>query len=248
MLANFKNINSINDLFKSIQEYLKQIIASVVIVVIIVGCTFGYFHYRKSYEQGAHTALVEAMKYFNAKVKSESESSSEEIDFFDKKEFSSHDEKWEKVAAVFKEGYESYKSSGIASMFLAYQSEALNKQSKIDEAIVVLNKALREIKSEEVKQYYKVKLALMTIDKGKDSPELVEQGIGILKSIATQDDNVANDLALYRLGEYYWYEKNFEETKNYWNQLLLKYGEKSERPSPFVSKMKSRLELIDSNV
>ena len=70
----------------------------------------------------------------------------------------------------------------------------------------------------------------------------------MLKRMAEQDDTISHDTALYRLGEYYWHIKNFKESRNYWNQLLLKYGKSEKYPSPWVSAAKEKLRLIDSDV
>jgi TolA-binding protein len=53
-------------------------------------------------------------------------------------------------------------------------------------------------------------------------------------------------MVLYNLGEYYWHAKNFDEAKNYWNQLILKYGKSAQKPSTWVELARPKLKLITS--
>lgn len=239
-------VQSLEEVVKLTQEYQKQLIAGIAAVAILVGGVFGYFYYIETRETSAHRAMVNALEYFDAKITKPGENSTDEFDFIDKKEFATEQEKWEKVADVFGKAYLSNSGSGIASLFLAYQADALAKINKKDDAIALLNKVVGLLSNAELKSYYQVKLALMQMDSEKKDE--VEKGISILKSISIKDGNVANDTALFRLGQYYWYEKNFTEARNYWNQLLLKFGTKTKYPSPWVSVAKEKLELIDSDV
>jgi len=109
-----------------------------------------------------------------------------------------------------------------------------------------------------------VKLALMYMDTA--SNVLKDQGLkildgftdthnfiptvresGLLKSIRVSGDkNYVHDLALYRLGEYYWLTKNFKLARNYWNRLTLQYGKSTKTPSVWANKVTDKLKLIES--
>ncbi|MFH1643674.1 MAG: hypothetical protein ABIA74_00665 [bacterium] len=207
------------------------------LVVFIVFISW-YLIRQGQVQANAHKDFVYAMEYFNAPVVSkESKSVS-----FDTKEFTSADAKWSKVEELFKRAYENNKSAGLAPIFLAYQSEALLNQDKLKEATDILKKSVGFISDKDLKSYYQVKLALMQIDSGDES--LKQGGIAILKELAVNDKCAANDRALYHLGDYYWQNKNFDEAKNYWNQLILKYGKSSLKPSLFAANAKPRLKLI----
>ena len=78
----------------------------------------------------------------------------------------------------------------------------------------------------------------------KDSAE----GLGMLKKLALDEKGVAHDLSLYHLGDYYWHKKNFDEARNYWNQLILRYGKDQKYASPWVAAAKEKLVLIDVEV
>jgi len=240
------DIKTANDVVKKIKENQNKILAGIGAIALMFGLFYGYSYYKRYKEERAHRSFVAALEYFNAPVKKDGETPAEDLSFLDKKEFKTETEKWEKVESVFKQGYENNSGSGIASMFLTYRSEALLKLGKFLEAIESLQLGISKMKNEKVKSYFKVKLALMLIDT-KDK-NMVDEGLQILKNISLDENNISHDLALYQIGQYYWNSKNFEEAKNYWNQLLLKYGKTEKRPSPWVEIAKERLKLIDPSV
>jgi len=190
------------------------------------------------------------MKYFDAPIVKKSEKHQEDLGFLDKKEFSTEKEKWERVTSVFKDAYESHSGAGIAPIFLAYRAEALVKLDKLDEAIEVLRQAIAGMSNGQTRELYQAKLALMLLDNKKDT----SVGLETLKKLAADDQSVVRDLALYHLGEHYWYAKNFTEAKNYWNQLLLSYkstdkgSSLGDRPSPWVALAQEKLRVIDRDV
>jgi hypothetical protein len=167
----------------------------------------------------------------------------EEIQQASRKFFISHKEKWTEVERVFDDAYQKNKGAGIAPIFLAYKSEALLNLGKRDKAIESLNNAVSYMNKRcATRSYYKMKLALMEID--SDNKTLQAKGLQRLKSIALDQNSYAQDMGLYRLGEYSWYKKDFSEAKNYWNQLLLKYGKKTKKPSWWADLAKEKLRLI----
>jgi len=243
----FQDIHSVGDLIKKIKEYQSYILVVIGIGAVLSGSLYGYFYFKQSREEGAYRALVLAMEYFDASIKQDDSKDENDFAFLDKKEFKSHVEKWEKVESVFKSSYENHRSSGIAPIFLAFQAEALVQLGKRPEAIKVLRTVVSLVGTQEVKAYYQSKLALLLID--TKNPESVEEGVGILKKIALDDQSVAHDMVLFHLGNYYWYTNKFAEARNYWNQLLLKYGKEDDKyPSPWVSVAKEKLRLIDNDV
>jgi tetratricopeptide (TPR) repeat protein len=235
---------------KKVKEHQNRILAIIGLVAAISGGVFGYFYYKKMRAEAAYAALTEALEYFDAPVKKDGDSKEKEVvddfNFLNKKEFTGDSQKWEKVNTVFKTGYEAHKSSGVAPFFLVYRAEALVKLNNLPEAIEVMRAALSRMPNHKVKSYYNVKLALMLVD--VRSAVAVEEGVKILKEIARDDKNIAHDMALYFLGEYFWYEKKFNEAKNYWNQLLLAYEKQDKYQSPWVEPAKEKLRLIDVDV
>jgi hypothetical protein len=95
--------------------------------------------------------------------------------------------------------------------------------------------------SDEVKDYYKVKLSLIKIDNND------QQGLESLQQLADNEKSVANDLALYHIGNYYWNQKKFADAKNYWQRLLIKTGgTKVGQASPFIQEVKEKLNLFST--
>lgn len=220
----------------------KLIIGAAILVSALV-FSIGYVYYKNKLQERAHKSFVRALKIYDAKIGAKSENMLD-VDF---KSFSTPEEKWTAVTNVFKEGFENYKSAGIAPFFLVYESEALLNLGKVDESIEVLRQALNLMgKKNAAYSYFNIKLALMLIDTKKQ--ELEKEGIEVLKEIAHDSKNSANDLALYRLGEYFWFAKNYDEAKNYWNQLNVAYGKKSAHPSAWAAQAQIRLKLIQSKV
>jgi tetratricopeptide (TPR) repeat protein len=185
------------------------------------------------------------MEYFEAPIK-KADDEKDDLAFMNKKEFRSNEEKWEKVEEVFQKAYENNSSSGVAPLFLAFQAEALTQRGKMAEAVALLRQVIALLSAVEIKDYYRGKLALLLIDTKSEGG--VEEGVGILKQLALDDQGVAHDVALYHLGHYYWYMKKFAEARNYWNQLLIKYEKNEEYPSAWVPMAKEKLKLIDRDV
>ncbi|MBU1008181.1 tetratricopeptide repeat protein [Candidatus Dependentiae bacterium] len=232
------------DLIKMIKEYQNYLLVAIGVTMLLVGGTYGYSYYKVSREERAYRAMVTAFEYFDAPIKS-GEAKEKDLSFLGKKEFSSANEKWEKVALVFKKAYEDHGNSGIAPFFLAFQVEALINLGNIPEAIKLLREVIRLLTNKESKDYYQSKLALLLTDTKNDKN--IQEGLAMLKKIALDDESVAHDLSLFHLGNYYWCHKQFTEARNYWNQLVLKYGKDEKYASPWVSAAMSRLRLIDSD-
>ena len=241
----FQGINSLGDLIKKIEENKGRIIAILSMLLALAVGIYGYCYYKQQREEKAYRALVTSLEYFDAPFVKDGENK-DDLDFLSKKEFKTAEEKWKKVDEIFKGAYKSHGSSGLASFFLAYRSQALLELKDLPKAIELLRLSLSDMPNGSVKEYYKSKLALMLID--TKSANGAGEGIKILKQLALDDTNVAHDRALYHLGEYYWHEKKFSEAKNYWNQLVLKYGKQERYPSPWVEPARDKLRLIDLDV
>ena len=212
---------------KYVRNNLKVFLLSILLALGLISLITGYFFYKNILQERAHKSLVSAVKYFDAPVVKDA-LESQKLNL-DSTFFATDKEKWTKVEQVFDSAYQDNKRSDIAPIFLAYKSEALLNLGKQKEAISVLKDVVRLIPDSAAKFYYELKLALVKIDTREKA--LVDQGIATLERIAMDKRNYADDMALYRLGEYYYFNKNFSETKNYWNQLTLKYGKTSNKSS-----------------
>ena len=229
-------------LFDEIVKRFKWVLAFFILSVAAGGAVYGYKYYRSGVEQQAHKAFLECMNYFDAPIGE----AQKEIDIFgiEKVSFATTDEKWSKVAEVFKKAYATNSSSGIAPLFLNFQAEAFIKQNKLIDAIALQKKAVVELRDPHLKSVYSIKLSLMQLDSGD---HVVRQnGFDLLKSIAEDSKSVVHDFALYHIGLHFWHEKDFALAKNYWNQLVLAYGQDSKHPSPWAAQAREKLKLIAS--
>lgn len=221
-------------------HYKKQIIigAGVVFVALAIGGM--YLVYRKNREAQAHKLWVQAIELCNASIASDMKKPAS----LTSKVFNSEQEKWETIATSAQRSYLSTKGASIAPFFLAIQAEALNNLGKRDEAIMVLESAVQSMANNELKEGYKVKLALYKLDSGNEA--MVQNGLQMLQSIAGQDTHFLNDYVLYQLGEYFWTNQKFDQVKNYWKMLVLKFGPSVQTPSRWAMMVKDRLSLIES--
>ena len=239
-------LKPLDDFFQKIEPYKVHIISTISIIVVLSAGTFSYFYYKQNREEKAFRALTSSLEYFEAPITKAEDRRDDDLSIFEKKEFSNEQEKWEKVESIFREEYNNFKNSNIAPFFLAYQAEALIKLGKLKDAVEALEIAIPKITDNNAKSFYKVKLALIQISTKEEM--LIQTGLGALKSMASEENNPTHDLVLYYLGEYYWHQKNFKESKNYWNQLILKYDQDSKHPSPWSLEAKKKLKLIDRDV
>lgn len=228
-------INKIFKIFVANKKIVGYSLAGFLAVASIFG---GYFFYRAGVNKRAHKDFLTALNTFNAKVVT-----TVTDEKLDENVFSSEKDKWQAVDEVFNKFYSKNKGAGIAPFFLAYRVEALLNLDKLSQAIDIQMLLLKSIPSRSAtKAYNNIKLALMQIDTNID--ERLNLGLDLLKKIAYEQNNVAQDEALYCLGQYYWNIKNFKEAANYWNQLTIKFGKTSKNPSPWVDKVSPMLKTI----
>jgi predicted negative regulator of RcsB-dependent stress response len=223
--------------YEYVLQYKKEFLLGAVFFVGLIVLLVGYSFYKSSLQKKAHTDFVAALKIYDAPVH-EKDLKDDKIDLAGEF-FTSEEEKWLRVASVFEKGYQNNKGAGIAPMFLAYQADALINLGKFSEARDALKNAVGLMKDSATKSAFKVKLALLNIDNGNK-----EEGVSILKEMALDSKDPVHDMVLYRLGEYYWFAKNFDEVRNYWNQLVLKYGKGVQKPSWWADQATQKLELI----
>ena len=88
----------------------------------------------------------------------------------------------------------------------------------------------------------KVKIALISMDK-KDE-KVQREALNELIAIANNDGSVANEVALYQVGSYFWNQKKYNEAKDYWQRLLVKTTAKSGQVSVFAGEVRDKLSLI----
>jgi len=241
---NFSYSDIVARLDKSVDAVInnkRQALLAIGGVVFVILSIVGYQYYSHRSQVLAHKDFIEALKYLDAPIVP-----SEKAIFNENAmEFPTQEAKWKKIEEVFRTGYQNHRRSGIASMFRAYQAEALLHLNKVEEALVELDAAVKGMPSDALKDFYRLKLALLKIDMNK--PELQKEGFADLKKIAETSTNAANEAGLYYIGLYFWSQKDYAQAKNYWQQLMVKYGLKEGKDqSAFAELAKAKLRLISA--
>lgn len=202
----------------------------------------GYSIHRNKLQVSAHTTLVAALKVYEASI-DPSLDVTKKLTVKMPTQFKTEEEKWNKVQEVFKEAYNNHKGAGIAPYFLTFQAEALSRLTKFDEALQAMTEAIRLMGSPELKAFYQVKLALIKLDSQKHQNE----GLTELKKYADDQQGLAHECALYHLGNYFWCKKDFVQARNYWQQLMIKYGLKDTKLQSGYSELaRTKLRLISA--
>lgn len=236
----FRRSSNMSKLIEQLFEYRKKITIAAVLIAVIGGGWLVRSSHRVRQAQTAHKAFADGMKYFDAPVRG----ASDEEYHISQHVFATEVEKWTKVAQVFTEGYDKNQGCDIAPLFLAMKAEALVQLKKYADARAALTTMLAIMPVSALYDYYQIKLALLNVDSGEQA--LVDSGLAQLQATAADTKNAAQDLALYHLGYYYWHQKNFDQAKNYWNQLEHAFGPETKNPSPWYAQIKNKLKLITS--
>ncbi len=156
------------------------------------------------------------------------------------------DQKWATVEKEYRHAYERNKRAGIGPMFRVYQADALAALGKQDEAISMLEEVIRSIASRELQDFMKLKLALMKLD--SKQPAVQKDGLVALKAIAENSNQAANEAGLYYLGYFFFAQNDMAQAKNYWQQLMVKYGMKDQRQqSGLAEQTRGKLKLISAD-
>jgi tetratricopeptide (TPR) repeat protein len=231
-------IKWIDGLFKKTVKYHQTVIVAGLGVVVLGTAFLGYGYYKNKMRASAYKDFMSAIAYYDGVVKNKKMSSNSTSI----KQFESESDKWQQTEQIFKQGYENYKNTELAPAFLAFRAEALLNLGKVDDAIKVLKDVINQVKSEEIKDTYKLKVALINMDK-KDEKAQVE-GFNELIKLADNDSSFASEAALYQAGSYFWNQKKYNEAKNYWQRLLVKTMSKSGQSSVYAAEVREKLALI----
>ncbi len=228
----------IDDVVKKAKVYQQVLVAAGLGLMVFGAVVFGYSYYKNKVRAAAYKDFMSAMQSYDGVIKNKKMSSN----YPGIKQFESENDKWTQTEQIFRQGYQNYKNTELAPAFLAFQAEALLNLGKVDDAIKLLKDVINQVKSEELKDSYKVKIALINMDK-KDE-KVKSEALNELISIANNDSSVANEVALYQVGAYFWSQKNYNEAKNYWQRLLVKTTAKSGQVSVFAGEVREKLSLI----
>lgn len=197
-----------------------------VITLMIIGLWFSYDRYEIYRGKNAQKDLASCMEQYEKAVAAGTDNIL-----------------WPTVELSCKSGYEKYRGTAIAPYFLGYQAEALIKQHKIDEAIVVMHSMLNKLSKESPLYYiYATKHALLQMD----STDSVIRASGFegLAKLAADVKNAQRDEALYYVGLYNWYNNDFAQAKDAWRQLVELPADTQDQASPWTALAIERYKLL----
>ena len=204
--------------------YKKFVLAGVAGVAIAIAGGIGFNWYWQASQEAAQKDFFELMSSYQAPG----------------------DQKWATVEKEYRHAYDRNKRAGIGPMFRVYQADALVALGKQDEAIKVLDEVVRSIASREVQDFMKLKLALMKLDSKQAAVQ--KDGLVALKAIAENSSHAANEAGLYYLGYFFFAQNDMAQAKNYWQQLMVKYGMKDQRQqSGLAEQTRGKLRLISAD-
>jgi tetratricopeptide (TPR) repeat protein len=223
---------------KQAKERYQILIASGLGVILLAVGVWGYIYYKNSIRAHAYKDFIVAMQYYNGAVKSKKDRRNPQ----DIKIFQSEADKWQQTEQVFRQGYEKYKNTEMAPVFLSFLSESLLNLGKVDQSIEALRSFIGQVKSKEIKDCYILKIALIKMD-SRDA-RIKEEGLKSLITVADDDSNFSNEIALYHAGAYFWSQKKYSEAKNYWQRFLVKSTAKTGQTSIYAAQVREKLNLI----
>ncbi len=225
-------------LFDRAMNYRKELLLSATLVVVSGASITGYFFYKDFVSKQGHKAYAGAMQLLQARVLKENEAKGPfELAFTSKKE------KWQAVAEAFSKVYAQYSHVGIGAMAGAAQAQALLHLGDEAQARTVLADVLTHINEPNILALYTLTYARLLIDSPVEGDK--ERGMSLLTQLAATKENAVHDSALYYLGLEYWLSDDMASAANYWKQLIAQYDSADRKSSPWVSKVKEKLALID---
>ncbi|HSW73629.1 MAG TPA: hypothetical protein VLG71_00575 [Candidatus Limnocylindria bacterium] len=200
------------------------------LLVIIAGCLvvlglcwWGYSWYSAQKEKAAQQAFADCVQEYEQAQAGQVQ--------------------WPKVEQLSKLSYDNHSGSNMAPYFLALQAEALLKQQKADEAIVVLDKVVSVMPSgSPVYALHATKRALVKLDRTEEAMHAA--GLQELTTLAYDQNNNNRDMALYYLGLYHWIHNDLDKAKKEWFELLNLQKKEEGSPSPWAVLAQDKLRNI----
>ncbi|NDD54330.1 hypothetical protein EBZ39_10715 [bacterium] len=243
MNLSFDTLSSLLDVsFDKALAYKKQIgLGLAAAAAIALGATAFHWYWTWA-QEAAQKTFFEVQRYYEAPVGTRKTSviNNETV------EYASAQDKWATVASQYERAYNEHKRAGIGPMFRVYQAEALAVQGKHDEAISMLEGVTRDIASREVQDFVKLNLALMKLDSKEQAMQ--KEGLNALKAIAEDSNGSAHEAGLYYLGYFHFMQNDLAQAKNYWQQLMVKYGMKDDRNQSGLAELtRGKLKLISAD-
>lgn len=194
------------------------------VALFLGGGYFGFTLYIDSREQQAHKFFADSMDYYGKMLQEK-------------------DQNWKDVADSFSIGYESNSSSYLAPYFLLMQADALLRDNRFDDGVMVMEKGLASLdKGSPLYFLYTTKMALIYCD-ASDST-VAQKGLDELVALAHNEGNIHREVAQYYAGYYYFAHKDTQRAAEEWKPLVELQKLDSIAVSPWAQKASEQLATI----
>lgn len=208
------------------RRYMYAVSIGAILSIAMLAMWWVYAGYAGKQEQNAQKALASCMELYEQAAGANATATP-----------------WPTVETACKRAHEEYASSNLAPYFLSYQAEALIKQNKIDEAIVVINSMVDSLKTTSPLYYlYATKLALLEMDASDTA--IHAKGLQRLEALAADTNNEQRDEALYYVGLYNWHHNDMAKAKESWQKLAEIPAKNQEGISPWMQLVSERLNML----
>lgn len=149
---------------------------------------------------------------------------------------------WSELLKKFEKKYEKHSSSSLLPYYLNYKVQILLHQDKRDEALVLLDKIVGEVRHSPLIFLYQMEQALLQLD--SPEAEVKNKGLNVLIDLAHNSDNQYRDSAQFYLGRYYWTMNDIEGARNIWQQLVDEQRDEKLAPSPWAYYVQDKLNTV----
>lgn len=203
------------DFLNQIEDYQKEILAILVLVVAIAGGAYYYHYSRIQREKKACTALSETLYEFEKALRNQTT--------------------WQEVDLAAHTGFRQHKNSSLGLYFLFIQAEAMFHKGEVDKSIEIIDMILHEMPTY-LPLYYPLKLKYVRMLIDSKDQSIVENGLKELEKLSNDntESNTVQDAALYYLGNYYAIHGEINRAKDIWQSLVQRFPNKKEEISPWA--------------
>lgn len=147
---------------------------------------------------------------------------------------------WEEVELAFKSAHEQNGSSTFGPFYVAFEAQAMAHQGKIQEAVDLLDKAMRALtKYPQFYYLFKTTQALILFE-DKDQ----QKAIDALKAVAMDEKNPMAAMAYFYLGEYYLYQQDQAHAKEAFNKAITTQGNDVRFASPWMALAQAKVQQL----
>ena len=203
------------------QKWMKKVLAAAVFAAVLGVGHYAYQWYQEQQGYAAQRLLGDC------------------LDEYHKAQYD--DTSWPDVQMMSELAHTMRGNTSLAPFFLAIQAQAQAKQGDIQQAVTLMEQAVAGLPSDSpYRSLYAISAALIALD--AENKELQEKGIADLNVLAQDEHNIYRDSALYHLGEWYMFNDDIEQAKQYWHALTQQSAQFED--SPWLARAQERLSAL----